>query len=78
MESLQEILSRRDFKPPDEIETIKQYILRRYGSKSSVKIQRGALVVSVRSSALAATLQLERRRLIEACRLTKKLIIRSG
>jgi hypothetical protein len=34
--------------------------------------------VRVPSSALAATIQLEQNQLIEACNLTKKLIIRNG
>lgn len=57
---------------------IREYILRRYKSNSHVRVQRDALIVSVSSSALAATIQLERQKLIEACHLTKKLVIRSG
>ena len=78
MDSLQEILGKRDYQPPDEFEAVKSYIERRYKSKSHIKLQRDALIVSVPSSALAATLQLERQRLIEACNITKKLVIRSG
>lgn len=78
MDSLQEILGRRDYSPPDEIEAIKGYIYRRYKSRAKVRLQRDAFIVSVPSSALAATLQLERGRLIEACNLTKKLVIRTN
>jgi hypothetical protein len=58
MDSLQDILGKRDFTPPDEIASVKEFILRRYKSPS--------------------TLQLEQRRMIEACRIKKKLIIRYG
>lgn len=78
MDSLQDILGKRDFTPPDEIVAVKEFISRRYNSVSRVRVERDVLIVRVPSSALAATLQLERRRMIEACRITKKLIIRTG
>ncbi len=78
MDSLQEILGKRNFRPPDEIAAVKEFILRRYKSKSQVRVERDVLIVRVPSSALAATLHLEQRRMIEACRIKKKLIIRYG
>lgn len=78
MDSLQDILSKKDFTPPDEITAVKEYIERRYKSPSRVRVERDALIVRVPSSALAATLQLEQRTLIDSCRITKKLIIRNG
>jgi hypothetical protein len=78
MDSLQDILSKKDFTPPDEIAVVKEFITRRYNSPSSVRVERDVLIVRVPSSALAATLHLEQRAMIEACRLDKKLIIRFG
>jgi len=78
MDSLQDILGKKDFTPPDEIASVKEFIMRRYKSPSRVRVERDVLIVRVPSSALAATLQLEQNRMIEACRLTKKLIIRNG
>ena len=78
MDSLQDILSKKQFAPPDEMAQLKEYIKRRYNRPCSVKLERGALILSVRGSALAATLQLERERIIEACDLKQKLVIRSG
>jgi outer membrane protein assembly factor BamA len=78
MESLQDILGRKDFTKPDEIEIIKNYIQKNYGSNSQVKLQRGTLIVSVASSSLAASLQLERYKMIKACKIEKKLAIRAG
>ncbi|HZP55440.1 MAG TPA: hypothetical protein VFB03_01580 [Candidatus Saccharimonadales bacterium] len=78
MESLQDILANKKFSPPDEITLIKEYVERKYKSKCRVRLQRGTLVLSVPNSALAATIQLERMSLIEACHLkTKKLFIRN-
>jgi len=79
VESLQEILNRKKFTPPDEISVIKNYVRRKYKSNCSVKLQRGALIVGVYNSALAATIQLERQKMITACNLgNKKLVIRRG
>ncbi len=78
MDSLQDILGKRDFTPPDEIATVKEFIWRRYKSPSRVRVERDVIIVRVPSSGLAATLQLEQNRLIEACNLKKKLIIRTG
>lgn len=75
---MQDILGKRDFTPPDEIASVKEYIQRRYKSSSRVRVERGVIIVRVPSSALAATLQLEQNRLIEACNLNKKLVIRNG
>jgi len=78
MDSLQDIMGKKDFTPPGEIATVKEYIERRYKSPSRVRVERDALIVRVPSSALAATLQLEQRTMIEACNITRKLIIRNG
>ncbi|HET7827702.1 MAG TPA: hypothetical protein VFK97_02440 [Candidatus Saccharimonadales bacterium] len=78
MDSLQDILGKKNFRPPDEIASVKDYIQRRYKSPSRVRVERGMVIVRVPSSGLAATLQLEQNRLIEACNLKKKLIIRVG
>ncbi len=78
MDSLHDILAKKKLKPPDEMAAIKDYIQRKYKSKSQVKLERGALIVRVPGSGLAATLQLERQNIIKACKLDKKLVIRSG
>jgi len=78
MDSLQEILGKRDFTPPNEVIAVKEFIMRRYKSPSRVRVERDVLVVRVPSSSLAATLQLEQRSLIETCRVTRRLIIRTG
>jgi hypothetical protein len=78
MDSLQDILGQKNFTPPDEINIIKDYIKRRYDSPSRVKIEKTAIIVSVPSSTLAATIYLERQTLIEHCNLKQRLVVRSG
>jgi hypothetical protein len=78
MDSLQDILGKKNFTPPDEVTAIRDYIKRRYDSNSYVKIEKSAIIVSVPSSALAATIYLERQTLIEHCGLKQRLVVRGG
>ena len=78
MDSLQNILGGKSFVAPDEMTAIKAYIKRKYKSNCSVKQQRGALIVSVPNSALAATIYLERQTLIKTLGLKDKLVVRTG
>lgn len=78
MDSVGEILGQRDFTPPDELAVVKDYVRRHYKSPCTVKLERNALILSVRSSALAATLFLERQQLIEKCGLKHRLVIRTN
>jgi hypothetical protein len=78
MDSLQDILGQKKFIAPDEITAVKTYIFRRYKSGCRVKTERDNLVLTVRGSALAATIRLEQNQLIAACGLKKRLVIRIG
>ncbi len=79
MDSLQKILgSRKIAQAPDSMKRIQDYVLRRYNSPCKIKIQRGALIVSVPNSGLAATLQLERQLMIDKLKISEKLVIRTG
>ncbi len=79
MDSLQDILGSKKFSPPDEMDRIKNYIQSKYKTVAKVKLSRGAFIVSVPNSALAATLYLERQAMIKACNIKdKKLVIRTG
>jgi len=60
------------------MQTIREYVRDRYKSPCVIKLQRGAVIVGVPNSALAATLRLEQQSLIEACNLTRRLVIRIG
>lgn len=78
MDSLQDILASKNFTPPDELATVKNYVQRRYKSTCTVKLERNALILSVKSATLAATLFLERQELIEQCGLKHRLVIRTA
>lgn len=79
MDSLQDILGKRQFKAPDEIAAIQGYIQSHYKSDSSVRAEKDVVFIAVPSSTLAATLQLERQKIIDSCGLNnKRLVIRTG
>ena len=75
---MQNIIGSRSFTPPDEMQAVKDYVQRHYQSKCFIKLDRGTLVLSVPSSALAGTLQLERNKVIKDCNLKSRLLIRTG
>ena len=78
MDSLQDILGKKHFTPPDEITLLKDYISRNYDSPCRIKTERGSLIVSVPNSALAGTLQLERTKISQKLGLQHKLVIQVG
>jgi hypothetical protein len=78
MDSLADILGGKSFEQSDEVQAVRDYVRQNYKSEAVVKLQRGALILSVPSPGLAATLQLEREKISQKCKLTKKLIIRIG
>lgn len=78
VESLQEILGRKDFRPPDEVSMVIEYIKRRYKSSCRVRIERDAMIIKLPNSALAATVQMERQALIDSCRINRRLVIGFG
>jgi hypothetical protein len=79
MQSLKSVLKNKKIQPPDEMAVLKNYILQNYKSTSSIKLSRGALIISVPNAALAATLHLDQQKLIKSCGLQgKKLVFRTG
>lgn len=78
MDSLQNIMAGHRFEAPDETKAIKNYLKSRYASDSRIKVDDTSVVVMVPSSALAATLQLERDKIAKACGIKKRLVIRVG
>jgi hypothetical protein len=78
MDSLQDILGSKKFTKPNEMKAISEYIKRRYDSVCRIKIDKNAIIVSVPSATLAATIYLERQTLIEHCGLKQRLVVRTG
>ena len=59
MDSLSDILHRKDFDEPPESKSLKKYIRDTYQTESSVTIKDKQIIIEVPNSALANTLRLQ-------------------
>lgn len=78
MDTIKDLLIRRDSSEPEEIRIIKTYVQKRYRSKVSVTMQTRQIVIGVDSAALAGTLRMQLHELQKLCHTDKRLIIRIG
>jgi hypothetical protein len=78
MESVAEILGRYSPQEPDEIEAVKRYILKEFGTKARVGLHGETLVITVRSASLANALRLKMLALQKAANTKRKIMFRIG
>lgn len=78
MDGIADILSRKDFDVPPEVQAIKDYVRRHYDAEVVVTILPRGLVVSARSSGLIATLRLNVRKLQQVANTDKRISFRIG
>ena len=78
MDSLNDILGRKDLDEPSESVAIKRYVERKFQSPVGVTVQPNAIIITAKSSALVNTLRLQTVQLQETAATTKKLIFRIG
>ena len=78
MERIGNLLGRYNPAAPDEITAVKQYIAKEFGAESSVGLQGNALVITVRSAALANALRLRQTAIQAAAGTNKRLLFRIG
>lgn len=78
MDNLGDILGKKSFRPPDEIQIIKDYVQEHYQSPVTVEVKPNQLVITVANSSLAGALRLKLHELAELCRTDKRLVIRIG
>lgn len=76
MDSLNSILSNRDFDEPPEITSVKKYVQDEFQTEVGVQVRDTDIVISVPSAALANTLRLRRPEITRRCQLDKKLVFR--
>jgi len=74
--NIADILGRKQFEEPHEIEIIKDYLNQKFQSTAHVKIQEKRIVISVSNAALAGALRMQLHSLQDLCRTEKRLIIR--
>lgn len=78
MDSLNDILSRKDLDMPPEAVAIKSYVERKFKSTVGVKVQPHNIVITADSAALANTLRLQTVQIQKAADTNKKLTFRIG
>lgn len=78
MDSIKDILVKRNFDKPDTIEAVLSYISVNFNSTAQVKITNDSLIIIVRNSSLASSIRLRQRDIVETCQTEKlKLVIRT-
>jgi hypothetical protein len=78
MDSLNSILSNRNFDEPPEVASIKKYVQDEFQSSVSVTVREKDIVVAAPSAALANTLRLRSPEIKRRCQIDKRLIFRIG
>jgi hypothetical protein len=78
MQSLSDIMGNKDFGVPPEVIEIKAYVERHFKTAVGVTIQEHAIIITVRSAALAGSLRMHLYKLAKQLKTEKKLIIRIG
>ena len=78
MDSLNSILSGKDFDEPPEMTSIKKYVQDEFKTEVGVQIREKDIVVSVPSASLANMLRLRSPDIKRRCQLDKRLTFRIG
>jgi hypothetical protein len=76
MDSLVDILGRKDFGEPPEMSSIKQYVREKFQQKVGVQVRERDIVIIVSNAALANTLRLSGPDLKRQCGIDKRLTFR--
>ena len=78
MDSLFDILGKKDFDEPPEMASIKKYVHDEFQTAVTVMVRDRDIVIGVPSAALANTLRLRSPEIKRRCQLTKRLTFRIG
>jgi hypothetical protein len=78
MDSLDDILKRKDFEEPPESLAIKTYVQERFHTSVGVQVKPNAIIITARSAALAGTLRLHSHELATTTQTHKRLVFRIG
>ncbi len=78
MESLAEILARKQFQAPDEVTKLRDYIEKHFDVKPKVTVRGKNLILTVPNSGLAGSLQMKKPHIIKACDIKSNLVISVG
>jgi len=78
MDSLNDILGRKDFEEPPEATAIKTYVNERFHTTVGVSVKPDSIIITAKSAALAGTLRMHTHELSTTIQTDKRLIFRIG
>jgi hypothetical protein len=78
MDSLLDILSRKNFDEPPEVTAIKRYVQTTFQENVSVKVRDADIIITASSASLANTLRLQTLKISRLINTNKRLIFRTG
>ena len=78
MDSLNDILQRKDFEEPPEVAAIKRFVQDKFHSDVGVSVKPSAISIACKSAALAGSLRMVEPELRRAAQTTSRLVFRIG
>jgi len=78
MDSLFNILSKKDFDEPSEMASIKKYVKDEFDIEVGVQIREKDIIIKVPSAAMAGTLRMRGPEIKRRCQLDKRLTFQIG
>lgn len=75
-DSLADLLARKDFDEPPEMQAIKRFVRERFDSDAEVLVRERDIIITTDSAALANTLRLKQSELRKAAGTDKRLVFR--
>ena len=76
MDSIKDVLKRKDFDAPDEIQQIKDFVKSKFDEEPRVKLTKNSIIISVSNASLAGALRIHLHHLAKELRTDKKLLLR--
>lgn len=76
MDSIKDLLTKKEFEQPDEIQQIKDFVKSKFDEEPSVKLTKNSIIITVSSASLAGALRMHMHHLAKELRTEKKLILR--
>lgn len=76
MDSIKDLLTRKDFEQPDEIQQIKNFVKSKFDEEPAVKVTPNSIIITVSSAALAGALRVHLHHLVKDLQTDKKLLLR--
>lgn len=78
MDSIKDLLIKKDFEQPDEIQQIKNFVKSKFDEEPRVKITQNSIIISVSNASLAGALRMHLHHLSKELKTDKKLMLRIG